>query len=729
MTHQVPAAARLVFRAPRRRGTALAVVTSLVGFGLVVGPAPAATAYPAGPCGNGTTSSTDVLVTCTYASTGSEDTFTVPAGVTSVRVSAVGGWGGSWSYYNFGGSGSTLRSRGAWVLSNLAVTPAATLYVEVGGDGGSTSQPYGTTFGTGGWNGGGAGGIANGACAYGCRDIISYSGAGGGGASDVRSSPRSTGLTTESRLVVAAGGGGAASQGGTGNFFGYAGGGGDAGSAGANGYYGPGYGGGAGTLVAGGAGGAGYGAPLAQNGADGALGTGGAGGGANSDGGAYGGGGGGGGFYGGGGGGSHQSPGGGGGGSSFSSGTNTTFDLNSGAAPYISISYEIPPNQPPVITSADSAAFPAGSAGSFDVTTTAGYPSVTTLTEEGALPSGVTFTDNGDGSATLAGTPTVPGAYPVTITAGNGETTDATQTFTLTVTAPPTISSAGDATFDVGGTNSFTVTTSTGFPTAMLSATGTLPTGVTFTDNGDGTATLAGSPATGSAGSYPLTVTAANSAGSSDQSFTLTVHTIPPDTSIDSGPANDATISTSTATFGFHGTAGDTATLQCSLDGNAFADCTSPHTLTDLSNGTHTVAFRAVDATGNADPTPAQRTFTVNVVVVTPTPTPTPSPVNTFTLPATGRAHHAKGTLTLRVTLPGAGVLSLRSAGKSPVKAATVTLLGSGVAKITVKPTKAGLKMLEQSAKGKLRVNVKFTFTPTGGTANTKTKIYRLTLM
>ena len=221
-------------------------------------------------------------------------------------------------------------------------------------------------------------------------------------------------------------------------------------------------------------------------------------------------------------------------------------------------------------------------------------------------------------------------------------------------------------------------------------------------------------------------MTAANSAGSSDQSFTLTVRTIPPDTSIDSGPANDSTIGTSAATFGFSGTAGDTTTLQCSLDGSAFADCTSPHTFADLSNGTHSVAFRAVDATGNADPTPAQRTFSVNVVVVTPTPTP--SPVNTFTLPATGKAHPAKGTLTLKVTLPGAGVLSLKSAGKSPVKAATVTLLGSGVAKITVKPTKAGIKLLKQSATGKLRVNVRFTFTPTGGTANTKAKIYALIL-
>ena len=37
-------------------------------------------ATAAGPCGNGTASSTDTVITCTYASTGSEDTFTVPEG-------------------------------------------------------------------------------------------------------------------------------------------------------------------------------------------------------------------------------------------------------------------------------------------------------------------------------------------------------------------------------------------------------------------------------------------------------------------------------------------------------------------------------------------------------------------------------------------------------------------------------------------------------------------------
>ena len=42
-------------------------------------------------------------------------------------------------------------------------------------------------------------------------------------------------------------------------------------------------------------------------------------------------------------------------------------------------------------------------AGSYTVTTT-GYPAPT-ITETGALPAGLTFTDNGNGTATISGTP------------------------------------------------------------------------------------------------------------------------------------------------------------------------------------------------------------------------------------------------------------------------------------------------------------------------------------
>ena len=88
---------------------------------------------------------------------------------------------------------------------------------------------------------------------------------------------------------------------------------------------------------------------------------------------------------------------------------------------------------------------------------------------------------------------------------------DASQSFTLTVDAPPAVSSSNNTLFTEDISGSFTVTTDFAFPAATtLSESGTLPTGITFVDNGNGTATLAGTPAFGTAGTYNLVITAAN---------------------------------------------------------------------------------------------------------------------------------------------------------------------------------------------------------------------------
>ena len=182
----------------------------------------------------------------------------------------------------------------------------------------------------------------------------------------------------------------------------------------------------------------------------------------------------------------------------------------------------------PTITSAASATFTAGSAGSFTVTST-GNP-MAALSETGALPDGVTFLDDGDGTATLSGTATGSGSFPITITADNGDGSPADQSFALTVNpAPvaPAITSPASTTFTAGSAGSFTMT-STGNPTPALSAIGTLPSGVTFVDNGDGTGTLAGTPAAGSGGTYIVILGATNGTGSpASETFTLTVDASP----------------------------------------------------------------------------------------------------------------------------------------------------------------------------------------------------------
>ncbi|MCL2394935.1 MAG: hypothetical protein FWC87_09640, partial [Acidimicrobiaceae bacterium] len=83
--------------------------------------------------------------------------------------------------------------------------------------------------------------------------------------------------------------------------------------------------------------------------------------------------------------------------------------------------------------------------------TSVGFPTPT-LSEGGGLPAGVRFTDHGDGTATLAGTPAAGTArvYHLMITAQNGVSPAATQAFTLTVNPPPGFHREPGSATDVG---------------------------------------------------------------------------------------------------------------------------------------------------------------------------------------------------------------------------------------------------------------------------------------
>ena len=119
-------------------------------------------------------------------------------------------------------------------------------------------------------------------------------------------------------------------------------------------------------------------------------------------------------------------------------------------------------------------------------------------------------------------------AYTFTVRANNGVGTSAASAASNSVTpsatpVAPTITSANATTFTVLTAGStFTVTASgTPSPTVSLFA-GTLPTGMTFA-GGTGSGLLAGTPASGQAGTRTLTFRASNASGIVNQSFTLTV--------------------------------------------------------------------------------------------------------------------------------------------------------------------------------------------------------------
>lgn len=181
----------------------------------------------------------------------------------------------------------------------------------------------------------------------------------------------------------------------------------------------------------------------------------------------------------------------------------------------------------PTLSGPSSATYSVGVAGAPQEFTSAGSPQPV-LSATG-LPNGVTFTDHGDGTGTLAGTPgpNTGGVHAITVKATNEAGSDSIA-FTLTITQAPALAGPTGATYTVGQPGGPTTFTSTGHPTPALSSLGVLPAGVGFTDNGDGSGAYAGTPGAGTGGVYNLTVKAANGTPpDATAPFALTVNQAP----------------------------------------------------------------------------------------------------------------------------------------------------------------------------------------------------------
>ncbi len=106
----------------------------------------------------------------------------------------------------------------------------------------------------------------------------------------------------------------------------------------------------------------------------------------------------------------------------------------------------------------------------------------------------------------------------------------------MTATAP-VFTSGTSTTFTALSAGTFSVTANGDTPISFTE-TGTLPSGVTLASNG----TLSGTPASGTVGSYPITIKATDAnANTSTQAFTLKVINTPPTTSV-LVPANGAAV-------------------------------------------------------------------------------------------------------------------------------------------------------------------------------------------
>ncbi len=100
-----------------------------------------------------------------------------------------------------------------------------------------------------------------------------------------------------------------------------------------------------------------------------------------------------------------------------------------------------------------------------------------------------------------------------------------------------------------------------------------------------------------------------NTGDAATRSFTVDT-SIGPDTSISPGPASPT--NATTASFDLSSPQGG-VTFECRLDGAAFAPCSTPVQLGNLTEGSHTFQARARDTLGNPDATPASWTWTIDL--------------------------------------------------------------------------------------------------------------------
>ena len=121
-------------------------------------------------------------------------------------------------------------------------------------------------------------------------------------------------------------------------------------------------------------------------------------------------------------------------------------------------------------------------------------------------------------------------------------------------------------------------------------------------------------------GSHTFSVRAVDAAGNADASPDARTWTIdagspdttPPDTRIDSGPADGSTGPDDDPAFTYSSPDTDTDHFECKLDAASFATCPDAGvSYSDLADGPHSFQVRAVDGAGNADGSPAARTWTI----------------------------------------------------------------------------------------------------------------------
>lgn len=185
--------------------------------------------------------------------------------------------------------------------------------------------------------------------------------------------------------------------------------------------------------------------------------------------------------------------------------------------------------------------------------------------------------------------------------AGNRDTSAASRSFDTTPsTTPPDTSLSGPTGLIADNTPTFTFSsaTGTGFECSL--------------DNGafaTCTSPVTTGPLSDAAHTFAVRATIGSLVDASPASKNFTVDTAPPETTITNGPP--AVTTTRTPKFQFTSTEAG-GSFVCSVDGAITPNCVSGFATDALIDGEHTFTVVAIDAAGNADPSPASLTFTVD---------------------------------------------------------------------------------------------------------------------
>ncbi len=371
---------------------------------------------------------------------------------------------------------------------------------------------------------------------------------------------------------------------------------------------------------------------------------------------------------------------------------------------------------PAAFTSASSTSFNQGVAGTF--TPTASGNPAPVITESGALPTGVTFS-----GGVLSGTPSVTGTFPISFTATNGIEAPATQPFTLTVGALPTVTSilptdgplAGGTSVVITGTD-LTSATAVDFGANAAAITSNTATSITAT-----------SPA-GSAGIVDVTVTTAGGTSATSSKDKFTYVAAPTVTSIlpISGSAAGGTHVVITGTNLSSATAVDFGSNSATVTANSATSITA--TSPAGSAGTVDVSVTTAggtSATSGGD----QFTYVVAPVVTSILPTSGSgsggtSVVITGTGLSSATAVHF-GTNTAAITVDTATSITVTSPAGSGVVDVTVTTAGgTSASSANDKFTYLAAPAFTSAASATFTVGTVGTFTPaaTGSPAPTITE-------